>query len=230
MASLRSRSIAYRRARRRPIAAVTKLPRRPRRPLPDPVGIERVEIPVGRPLFRVYRAGGRHATTWGHFRTFGPERVGRFDHHPPPRGEHLDHGILYAAFDVKTAIAEAFGDERMIDRWRDQPYLARFRLDGPVLSLDLASDWPTRAGGSQELSSGPRPTSQAWSRAIWEDLDGIGALLYPSSMHGGGTNVAIYERAEQALARTPDRNLPLSLLAFERDLIRFATDLGYGFR
>jgi hypothetical protein len=49
-------------------------------------------------------------------------------------------------------------------------------------------------------------------------------------MHGGGTNVAFYERAERALARAPDRNLPLSLPAFERDLIRFATELGYGIR
>lgn len=181
-------------------------------------------------LFRIYRAAGRHATTWSHFRTFGPARTGRFDHHPLPRGEHPDHRVLYAAHDVKTAIAEAFGDERVVDRWRDQPYIARFRLSDAVVALDLGTDWPTRAGGSQKLSSGPKPTSQAWSRAIWEDLDDIAALLYPSSMRGGGTNFAFYERAQRALAATPDRNLPLSLPAFEPDLVRFATDLGYGFR
>lgn len=131
---------------------------------------------------------------------------------------------------MKTAIAEAFGDERVLDRWRDQPYIARFRLGDSVIALDLATDWPTRAGGAQTLTSGPRPTSQAWSRAIWEDLDDIAALLYPSSMHADGTNVAFYERAERAVASTLDRNLPLSLPAFERDLIRFAADLGYGFR
>jgi hypothetical protein len=189
-----------------------------------------VALAADRPLFRIYRADGRHATTWRHFRTFGPARVGRFDHHPLPRGDHPDHGILYAAFDVDTAVAEAFGDERVIDRLRDQPYIARFRLLGPVLALDLGSDWPTRAGGSQQLSAGPRPPSQAWSRAIWEDLADIAALLYPSSMHGGGTNVALYERADPAFPRTPDRILPLSLPAFEPDLIRLATRLGYGFR
>lgn len=197
--------------------------------MPDPDGSERVELPADLALFRVYRAAGRHATTWGHFRTFGPARTGRFDHHPLPRGEHPDRRVLYAAFDVKTAITEAFGDERVIDRWRDQPYIARFRLAGSVAALNLATDWPTRAGGSQKLSSGPRPASQAWSRAIWEDLDDIAALLYPSSMRAGGTNVAFYERAERAVSPMPDRNLPLSLPAFERDLIRFATDLGYGF-
>jgi RES domain-containing protein len=209
---------------------VAKVPRRPHRPVPDPVGPERVEIPTDRPLFRVYRSAGRHATTWARFRTFGAARVGRFDHHPLPRGEDPDRRILYAAVDVKTAIAEAFGDERVIDRRRDEPYVARFRLAGRVLALDLASDWPTRAGGSQGSCSGPRPTSQAWSRAIWEDLDGIAALLYPSSMHGGGTNICFYERAEPAIPRAPDRNLPLSLPAFERDLIRLATELGYGIR
>ena len=76
----------------------------------------------------------------------------------------------------------------------------------------------------------PRPTAQAWSRATWEDLDEIDALLYPSSMHGGATNVAFYERARSALPDTPDRVLPLSLPAFEADLIRFATDLGYAVR
>lgn len=209
---------------------MAKLPRRPNRPLPEPVGSEVTELLAGQPLFRVYQTGGRHATTWSHFRTFGPVRTGRFDHHPLPRGDHPDHGILYAAFDVKTAVAEAFGDERMIDRVRDEPYIARFRLTGPVPSLDLASDWPTRAGGSQELSSGPRPTAQAWSRAIWEDLDWIEALLYPSSMHGGATNVAFYERARSAIPATPGRVLPLSLPAFEADLIRFATELGYAIR
>ena len=209
---------------------VAKLPRRPIRPVPDPVGAERVELRTDRPLFRVYRAAGRHATTWGRFRSFGPARVGRFDHHPLPRAEHRDRRILYAAFDVKTAIAEAFGDERLIDRRRDEPYLARFRLVDRVLALDLSTDWPTRAGASQALSSGPRPTSQAWSRASWEDLDGIAALLYASSMRGGGTNVAFYERAEPAFPRTPDRTLPLSLPALERDLIRFATELGYAYR
>ena len=209
---------------------MAKLPRRPRRPLPEPIGTEVTELPAGQPLFRIYRSGGRHATTWRHFRTFGPVRTGRFDHHPLPRDDHPDHGVLYAAFDVKTAVAEAFGDERMTDRVRDDPYIARFRLTRPVLSLDLASDWPTRAGGSQELSSGPRPTAQAWSRAIWEDLDEIDALLHPSSMHGGATNVALYERARSAIPDTPDRVLPLSLPAFEADLIRFATDLGYAVR
>jgi len=49
-------------------------------------------------------------------------------------------------------------------------------------------------------------------------------------MHGGATNVALYERARSAIPDTPDRVLPLSLPAFEADLIRFATDLGYAVR
>jgi hypothetical protein len=80
------------------------------------------------------------------------------------------------------------------------------------------------------LSSGPRPTAQAWSRAVWEDVDTIDALAYPSSMHGSGTNIALYERAGPAVPHVPDRNLPLSHPGFEPDLVRFATELGYGFR
>lgn len=208
---------------------MAKLPRRPQRPLPEPLPEEIRELPRGQPLFRIYRAGGRHATTWRPFRTFGPVRIGRFDHHPFPRGES-DRGTLYCARDVKTSVAEAFGDERMIDRARDEPYIVLFRLTRRVRTLNLASDWPTRAGGSQALSSGPRPTAQAWSRAIWEDLEEVEGLLYSSSMRAGGTNVALYERAVSAVPTFPDRVLPLSLPAFESDLIRFASQLGYAFR
>ncbi len=209
---------------------MAKLPRNPRRPVPDPEPTELAEIRPTQPLFRIYRSSGRQATTWSRFRAFGPVRNGRFDHHPPPRGDHPNHGILYAAFDVKTAVAEAFGDERFVDRFRDQPYLVRFRLEVPVVALDLTGDWPTRAGGSQKLSSGPRPTAQVWSRAIWQDLATVSVLLYPSSMSGGGVNVAFFERAEASMPTTPDRTLPLSHPAFEPDLIRFASELGYGLR
>jgi hypothetical protein len=96
-----------------------------------------------------------------------------------------------------------------------------------VSLLDLASDWPTRAGGSQAVSSGPRPTAQNWSRAIHEDL-GADGLAYPSSMKGRGTNVALYERAQDALAATPRINFPLDHPAPEIPLLRVATGFAFG--
>jgi hypothetical protein len=179
-------------------------------------------------LWRVYRVGGRHATTWRGFRTFGPTRTARFDHHPNPPGNHTGYGVLYAALDAKTAVAEAFGDRRVIDRQAERPYLSAFRVHVPVQVLDLTSDWLTRAGGSQSIASGPRPSSQAWSRAIHAELD-VAGLRYASSMRGGGTNIALYERAEAALEPLPEVNLPLDHRALHASLLRWARDLGYGF-
>jgi len=186
-----------------------------------------MHVQEGSTLWRVYRVGGRHGTTWRTFRTYGPVAHGRLDPHPLPLGDHPGFGVLYGALDIATAIAESFGDERFVDRRRDRPYLVGVSLVRVMHLLDFASDWPTRAGGSQAISSGPRPTAQNWSRVIHEELDEDG-IAYPSSMKGHGTNVALYARAEAVLATTPTLNLPLDHPALELPLIRVATSLGYG--
>jgi len=70
--------------------------------------------------------------------------------------------------------------------------------------LDLTGPWPTRAGASQALSSGPRSRAREWSRRIYEDYPMIEGLYYPSSMHGARyAAVALYERAESSLPPRP---------------------------
>lgn len=207
---------------------MAKLPRNPARPLPAPFDpIETLLLPAHRVLWRIYRAGGRDATSWWTFRTYGPVARGRFDPHPLPPGDQPGFGVLYAALDIPTAVAEAFGDDRFVDRRRDRPYLAGFPIARDAGVLDLASDWPTRAGGSQLLSAGPRPTAQNWARAIHEDLD-VDGLAYPSSMKGNGTNVVLFERARNVLPGAPLLNLPLDHTALEIPLIRITSQLGYG--
>ena len=136
---------------------------------------------------------------WNQFRSSGPPTT-RFDHRVPGS----DRAILYAALDVHTPLAECFQDTRVIDRSLDDPWLVGFRTHREVRLLDLTGPWPTRAGASQALSSGPRPRAQAWSRRIYEDYPLIEGLLYPSSMHGASYGaVALYERAEDALPSAP---------------------------
>jgi hypothetical protein len=93
--------------------------------------------------------------------------------------------------------------------------------------LDTTRLWPTRAGASQAIATGRRPTAQAWSRLIYVSYPHIAGLLYRSSMSGGSLNVALYERAFPAIPPTPAIHLPLSHPGLGLPLARVASKLGY---
>lgn len=173
-------------------------------------------------LVRVYFAG-RSSSTWGGFRTWGPSATGRFDPHVRPPGSHHDRGVAYTAGDPRTALVEAFQRTAVIDRRRDEPWLVVFALRRRVRLLDVRGSWPTYAGASQALATADEPTAtQAWARAIHETYD-VDGILYPSSMRGRPAdprpaalaealfchNIALFERAENAIPAHPRLHLPL---------------------
>lgn len=158
-------------------------------------------VPAGTALFRVYFRGGPHPGLWSTFRYYGPTNA-RFDHQePPPRIQA--RGILYAATLPRTPMAEVFQARRTITTHRDEPWLVGFRLNADVRLLDLTGLWPTRAGASMAISSGPRPAARRWSRAIYEAYPDAGGLWYGSSMDANATAVALFERAAEALPARP---------------------------
>ena len=173
---------------------------------------------------------GRHPTSWDELRVFGPLATARFDHHPPPARVHPDLAVGYAALDIRGALAEAFQDGRVIDRHRDDPWLAAFDLVVDTPLLDLRGLWPTRAGASQAISSGPRDRARAWSRSIHRAYPTVNGLIYPSSMAGRSTNIALYERAADAFPAHPALNIPLRHPGILSALNREARALGYGLR
>ena len=117
---------------------------------------------------------------------------------------------------------------RTIDRRRQDPWLVGFELADPgARVLDLRRLWPTRAGASQAIATGRRPTAQAWSRLIYGTYQDVAGLLYRSSMAGGSLNVALYERAAMAIPTTPAVHLPLSHPGLALPLARAASKLGY---
>lgn len=172
---------------------------------------------------RIYSRGGAHPGTWSAFRASGPLASARFDHHVP--GEQ--RAVLYAARHLATCVAEVFQATRVVDRAADDRCVAVFRLFRPVRLLDLTGDWPTRAGASQALASGPRVRAQAWARAIHEVYPAVQGLWYPSSMHGGHPAVVLWERAQQALPTGPELDVPLTHPGLLPDLVRIADTLGY---
>lgn len=135
--------------------------------------------------------------------------------------------MLYAAREIVTCVAEVFQGSRLVDRIAADRCLAGFRLTRSVRLLDLTGDWPTRAGASQALASGPRPRAQAWARTIYEAYPKIEGIWYPSSMHGGRPALVLFERAETALPSTPDLDVPLSHPGLLPDLVRATGSLGY---
>jgi hypothetical protein len=168
-------------------------------------------------------------------RTYGPTSA-RFDPHQPPPHEQ-DRGVLYAAGSFPTALAEFFGATRTIERSRDEPLIASFRLARVLRLLDLLSGWPTRAGASQALSSGRKDVTRMWARAIYEELD-VDGIIYPSSMSGSrrrrsdpplhGLAVALFDRATSAIPAHPSLNMPLSHPGLDAPLGAIAERFGYG--
>lgn len=194
----------------------------PPRPLPSPRRSEILELPAGTGLMRVYRIDP-HGTRWDTFRTHGPTPRARFDHQRLPPGSASDRGILYVAGDAPTALVEAFAATRLIDRHDRRPWLVRFLTVRPLRLLDIGGTWPTRAGASQALATGDHPDrTQAWARAIHAELD-VDGIRYPSSLRGHpgerrppeiplrlwGANVALFERAADALPLRPTLHMAL---------------------
>ena len=183
-------------------------------------------------LVRVFTVAGRHPQQWNTFRRAGPLPHARFDPHPPgPRGRPTDapgHGVLYFGLSVRTSIAEVFQDTSVVDRLTRRPFLVVFRPTRTLRLLDLVGLWPTRAGASQEISSGPRDRTQEWARAIrlaHPDLDG---LWYRSSMDSGNPAVCLWDPpAGDAMPVTPDVLVQLDHPGLDLPLARICEELNY---
>ena len=198
-------------------------------PAPPPVDVlgstrpPLVRLSAGTMLWRIFGRAGAHASGWSSFRSFGPVDA-RFDHHLPPPREQV-RAIYYAAREPATCVAEIFQAERLIERFVDAPWLVGLSIVRDVLLLDLTGRWPTRAGASMAIHSGPRAVARAWSRAIYEAFPEVQGLLYCSSMDGNRHAVALYERARKAMPPRPELHRALS----DPDLLPFLGDAARAF-
>jgi hypothetical protein len=135
---------------------------------------------------------------------------------------------MYAAGSPVTCLAEVFQITRVIDRASNAPWLVAFDVARDVALLDLTGTWPTLAGGSMAIGSGPRPRARRWSRAIYATYANVEGLLYASSMHGNRPALALYERAQSAMPAAPVFHRALSDPALVPRLNAVAATLGYG--
>jgi len=203
----------------------------PKLPEPPPVaelvriGSDVYAVPAKTRLWRIYFRGGDHPVRWSDFRAFGPTNS-RFDHHLLPKAVQ-DRKILYASQHGETAFAEVFQDGRVIDRFRNQPWLVAFDVVSAINLLDLTGNWPTRAGASMTINSGPRPRARQWSQHIYAAYPDISGLWYASSMDANRPAIALYERAEHTMPDRPVFNRSLADGALASMIVRAAKRFGY---
>lgn len=180
-------------------------------------------------LVRIFSALGDHPQRWNSFRFAGPLPHGRFDPHADCGAVQEDSvGVVYFGLSVRTAVAEVYQTTSTVDRATRSPHLVVFRPARTLRLLDLSGLWPTRAGASQEISSGPKKVTQAWARAIHTahpDLDGV---WYRSSMDSGHPAIALWEPPSAgALPDEPDVLLPLNHPGLDLPLARVCEELNY---
>ena len=77
--------------------------------------------------------------------------------------------------------------------------------------LDLTGTFPTRAGASMGLMTGPRSVSRTWARAFHDSCPEIDGLYYPSSMHANRPSMVLNERARDAGVMPDQTSLHRSL-------------------
>lgn len=193
--------------------------------LPVPSARELVTVGLDRLLWRVYFGAARHALGWNEMRCYGPTSS-RFDPQRPPPGDS-DRAVIYAATTAAAAIAEVFQQTGTVTTTSGAPYLVAFNLGRRITALDLSSPWPTRAGASQAINSGPRVRARRWALAIYDQLD-VNGLWYPSSMHGPSRCLALWDSATDAMdSASPQLSVPLSERAIRPALQRLCAQIGY---
>jgi hypothetical protein len=142
-------------------------------------------------------------------RRYGP--LYRLDHHtPPPNAPAVcpdGRSVLYVAGTLAGALGEVFGDAgqaAVCPRYR----VALVRPQDQITVLDLRSEGAAmRIGALPSLATGayPRPRTQRWARAIYEDQPArrVVSGVYYHAAHSNGRALALWNTDDDvALVRS----------------------------
>ena len=160
-------------------------------------------------LWRVHRTEGEHVLPWNTLRTYGPLPSMRWDPHPGPDPISGAEGVLYAAADVATSLAEIYQTTRVIDTRAGAPTLTAWQPQRRLRLLDLSGTWLLRNSASAALLAAPRSICRRWARVIyttWPELDG---LYVPSTMTGR-PNIVLWNAAADSIPAMPSFSRPLT--------------------
>ena len=158
---------------------------------------------AGPPHRRRARAALEHAA---HLRAAAVDALG-----PPPGPQPISaaEGVLYAAADIATSLAEVYQTTRVIDTRAGAATLTAWQPQRRLHLLDLSGTWLLRNTASAALLAAPRSTCRRWARAIyttWPELDG---LYVPSTMTGR-PNIVLWKAAADSIPTMPSFSRPLT--------------------
>jgi RES domain len=160
-------------------------------------------------LWRVHRTEGQYVVAWNKLRTYGPLPSMRWDPHPGTQPISGSEGVLYAAADVATSLAEVYQITRVIDTRAGAPTLTAWQPKRRLQLLDLSGTWLLRNKASAALLAAPRSACRRWARAIhttWPELDG----LYVPSTLTGRPNIVLWNAAADSIPAMPSFSRPLT--------------------
>jgi RES domain len=160
-------------------------------------------------LWRIHRTAGEHVLPWNTLRTYGPLPSMRWDPHPGAEPISTAEGVLYAAADIGTSLAEVYQTTRVIDTRAGAPTLTAWQPQRGLRLLDLSGTWLLRNSASAALLAAPRSTCRRWARAIyttWPELDG----LYVPSTLTGRPNIVLWNAAADSIPTMPSFSRPLT--------------------
>jgi RES domain len=160
-------------------------------------------------LWRVHRTEGEHVLAWNTLRTYGPLPSMRWDPHPGPQPSSAAEGVLYAAADVATSLAEVYQTTRVIDTRAGAPALTAWQPQRRLRLLDLSGTWLLRNSASAALLAAPRSICRRWAHVIcttWPELDG---LYVPSTMTRR-PNIVLWNAAADSIPAMPSFSRPLT--------------------
>lgn len=204
--------------------AVPKVPLSP----PGPLRVAAGGVRQARPfVWRIHRTTGAHVLPWDRLREYGPLATMRWDPQEPPAAEHPGEGVMYAAQDVETAVAEAFQVTHRIELVAGTPRLTGWTPTRDLRLLDLTGDWALRNGGAHALVSQDRRRCRSWARQIRRELTDLDGLWWASTMTGA-PSVVLWAPAAATFPPAPafSDNLTSPLVASV--IARAAQRIGYG--
>jgi hypothetical protein len=158
------------------------------------------------------------------FRFYGPHRAGRWDHHDPgPPTHDPAHGVLYVTTSLTCAVAEAYGDARLV---APAPYhrLSLVRTTRPLRLVETAGAAAVELGvPAGALRARDRSLTQTTARQLYDGTNADG-IRYEGYFTGEGC-WAVWERARDALELLDDRGFDDPAVA--ADALVIADDLHY---
>lgn len=164
-------------------------------------------------LYRVHPVRDAHQLLY-----FGRRSAGRFN---APNGEY---GTLYAALDPHAAFLETFardpGVQLVALATLAENLLVRLHVTRALSLVNLTGPALRRLGGDTRITSGDHRVAQRWALALWQRPEGVDGLYWRSRFDDSRFNVALFDRAEDALAPSvagtwdapPQRSLLASIL------------------